>query len=83
MRMSQHRNLHLHPSACVNCAAMMGTDLCVSLPSSIVMLHLLMAMNCWVGIRTVRGTRIDHGPNAASRKLEQKGKDQRPQCAVH
>jgi hypothetical protein len=83
MRLRQLRALHLHPYAYVNCAAIMGAHLNVGLRSSIVMRHLLMAMNCWLGISTDRGMRIDHGPNAASCKLEQKGKDQRPKCSIH
>ncbi|HQR87210.1 MAG TPA: hypothetical protein PKY33_10705 [Limnohabitans sp.] len=50
-----------------NRAAMMGTYLCVGLPRSIVMHHLLMAMMCWAGITPVGNTRIDHGPAGASR----------------
>jgi hypothetical protein len=83
MRLRQRRNLYLHSNAYANSAAMMGIHLCAGLRSSIVKRHLLMAMNCWGGIKTVCGTRIDHSPNAASHKLKQKGKDQGPECATH
>jgi hypothetical protein len=52
--------MYTYPDA--NRAAMMGTHLCVGLPRSIVMHHLLMAMMCWAGI-----TRIDHSPAATRR----------------
>jgi hypothetical protein len=57
--------MYTYPDA--NRAAMMGTHLCVGLPRSIVMHHLLMAMMCWAGITPVCNTRIDHGPAATSR----------------
>ena len=83
MRLRQRRNLHLYLNAYANCTAMMRADLCVGLRNSIVMGYFLMAMHCWVDIETVCGTRIDHSPNAASHKLEHKGQDQRPKCAIH